>query len=118
MEPEPINQFERELRQAFERKPAPPSLKGRILAARAQRRNERIHHRMVVWQRLAAAVVLVAVLAGGLAWRQVQRRRKGEEARRQVFIALRITQRALNQVSAQLDARSRADHAQDQGDSE
>lgn len=121
MEPERFEQIaelERDLRQAFERTPAPPSLKGRILAARTQRRKERLQHRMVVWQRLAAAVVLMAVVAGGVAWRQARERRKGEEARRQVFTALRITQRALNQVSAQLDARSRADHPQDQGDTE
>jgi hypothetical protein len=121
VEPEQFEQiavFDRELHQAFERKPAPPGLKSRILAARTQRRNERLHYRMVVWQRLAAAVVLVAVLAGGVAWRQVHERRKGEEARRQVFTALRITQRALNQINAQLNARSRADHAQDQGDTE
>jgi hypothetical protein len=126
VEPEPIHQnteiaeFERELRQAFERRPAPPGLKSRIVAARNRRRTDRIRHRMVVWQRLAAAVVLVAALAGGFAWRQVQQRRKGEEARREVLTALRITQRTLNQINARLAARSQADqdtgHAQ--GDTE
>lgn len=116
MEPEPINEFERELRQAMLRRPAPPGLKSRILAARNQRRSERIHHRMVLWQRFAAAAVLVAAITGGFTWRQVHERRKGEEARRQVFLALRITQRTLNQISDQLAARNHAD--QNQGDTQ
>ena len=32
MEPEPIDEFERELHQAMERRPAPPSLKRRVMA--------------------------------------------------------------------------------------
>ncbi len=45
-----------------------------------------------------------AIIGGGLAWRRADEVRKGEEARRQVFTALRITNRALNEVNAQLSA--------------
>ncbi len=97
--------FERELRQAFVRRPAPPSLKRRILDARSRRRTERRNHRMALWQRLAACMVAAAALGGGFAWRHVQEERKGEEARQQVLTALRITTRALNDMNARLAAR-------------
>ena len=116
MEPEPIDQFERELRQAFERRPAPPGLKHRILDARGRRQSDHLRHRAVLWQRLAAALVLAVLLGGGFAWRQYDQRRKGEEARRQVLTALRITQRALDKINARLSARNRTD--QIQGDHE
>ena len=114
MEPEPIDEFERELHQAFVRRPAPPGLRQRILDARSRRHTERIHRRIVIWQRLAAVLVLAAAIGGGLAWRQVQQRRKGEEARRQVFTALRITQQALNRINERLTAHSRPGQNQDQ----
>lgn len=109
--PEPINEmreFEQELHQALLRRPAPPALKARILAARSRRRTLRIHRRVVLWQRLAASLVLATAIGGGFAWRHVQQQRQGEEARRQVLTALRITNRALNEVNARLAARDRA----------
>jgi hypothetical protein len=102
-----MNELERELRQAFERRPAPPSLKGKIMERRRRQNTERLHHRVVFWQRLAAAMLLVAALGGGFAWRSAQQRRKGEEAREQVFTALRIANHALNQMNAQLTAQGR-----------
>lgn len=105
MEFESNDDFERELRQAFERRPAPPSLKRKLME---RRRARRPLHLSVVWQRLAASIVLVAALAGGLAWRNRDERRKEEAARQQVMTALRITAHALNQMNAQLAAHSRA----------
>lgn len=102
-----MNEFERELRQAMVRRPAPPGLKGRILDARSRRRTMRVHRRVVLWQRLAASLVLAATLGGGFAWRHVQQQRRGEEARQQVMTALRITNRALNEVNARLAAHDR-----------
>ncbi len=99
--------FERELRQAFVRRPAPPSLKRRILDARSRRRTERRNHRMALGQRLAACMVAAAALSGGFMWHHVQEERKGEEARQQVLTALRITTRALNDMNARLAARRR-----------
>jgi len=110
--PEPTNpsssDFERELRQALERRPAPPSLKGTILARRRLEKTERLRHRLMWFQRLAACFVLAAVLGGAFLWRSAVQRRKGEQARAQVLTALRIAGRALSAMNAQL-----ADREQD-----
>ncbi|MGA2168370.1 MAG: hypothetical protein ABSG62_09165 [Terracidiphilus sp.] len=100
-----MEDFERELRQAFERRPAPPGLKRRLME---KRRAQRPHRTVVFWQRLAASIVLAAVLAGGVVWRNLEERRKGEAARQQVLTALRITTRALNQMNTRLAAHGRA----------
>jgi uncharacterized protein involved in tolerance to divalent cations len=60
---------------------------------------------VVFWQRLAACVVLTGALSGVYAWHSTTERRKGEEAREQVFTALRIANHALNEMGAQLAAR-------------
>lgn len=104
-----MDEFEQELRQALTRRPAPPSLKRRIVDVRNRRRTARVHGRMVLWQRLAATFVLAALAGGGYAWHHVQERRKGEEARQQVMTALRITTQALNEVNARLAARNRTE---------
>lgn len=101
-QPEQIDEFERELRQGLERRPAPPSLKRRILQARNARRTEKVHIQTVWWQRLAASVLIAGVIAGGYSWRQVEEKRKGEEVKRQVMTALRITNHALNDMNRRL----------------
>jgi hypothetical protein len=100
-----MDDFEKELKQALERRPAPPSLKRRVMERRVQRRQPQ----SMIWMRLAATLLIVALLGGGLQWgfKQREERRKGEEARRQVMIALRITGRALNQMNARLAAHDR-----------
>jgi hypothetical protein len=99
---EPTDEFELELKQAFERRPAPPSLKRKVMERRNRQRTVRLHTRTVLWQRLAACVIVVAMLGGGLAWRNREEQRKGEAARQQVLTALRITGHALDQVKTQL----------------
>lgn len=99
-----MDDFGRELHHALERRPAPPGLKRRLMARRRPQRT----HRAMGWQRLAASLALAAVLAGAVVWRNVEQRRKGEAARREVLTALRIASRALNQVNAQLAAHDRA----------
>lgn len=106
-QPEQIDDFEREVRQAIQRRPAPPSLKRRILERRDSRRTEKLHLRTVWWQRLAASVLIAGVIAGGYSWRQVEDRRKGEEAKQQVLTALRITNRALNDMNRRLAEHNR-----------
>jgi uncharacterized protein involved in tolerance to divalent cations len=98
-------EFERELRQAFERRPAPPSLKRKLMERRRRQKTERLHDRTVFFQRLAACIVLAGALSGVYAWHSAAERRKGEEARQQVFTALRIANHALNEMNAQLAAR-------------
>jgi hypothetical protein len=102
-------EFERELKQAMERRPAPPSLKQRILHQRSARRTERAHSYTLWWQRLAASVLLAAVVAGGYGWRQIEERRKGEEAKQQVMTALRITNQVLNNMNRKLAERDRTE---------
>jgi len=63
---------------------------------------QKIHQRVVFWQRLAASIVLCGAVGGGVTWHNVQERRKGEAAREQVMVALRIAGHALNQMNEQL----------------
>lgn len=110
MEYEPkddLNDFEKDLRQVMVRRPAPPSLKRKILARRSRQNTDRVRARMLIWQRLAASIVLVAVAGGAYLWHNAEQRRKGEEARQQVLTALRITSRALQQMNEQLADRNR-----------
>lgn len=108
-QPEKLDDFERELKQAMQRRPAPPSLKGRILQQRSLRRAERHHTSVIWWQRLAASLLVGAVLAGGFGWRQMEERRRGEEAKQQVLTALRITNQVLNNMNRKLVEHDRAD---------
>lgn len=108
MEPEGMDDFERELRQALEPLPAPPGLKHRLMARRDAQDAMRRRRRVVFWQRLAVAAVLLCAVAGALLWRRAEQRREGEEARRQVILALRITSRALNQMQSQLAAHNQS----------
>jgi hypothetical protein len=101
-----MDDFERELREAMQRQAAPAGLKRKVMG-RLWERAQRSHRRAVWWQRLAASVVLLGAAGGALAWRNAEQRRKGEEAKQQVFTALRITNRALEQMKAQLDERNR-----------
>ena len=104
-----MEEFEKELKEALERRPAPPSLKRRVMEQRSRQRAQRQHNHSTLWMRLAASVVLVAALGGGVEWqlRNADERRKGEEARRQLMTALRITSHALNQVNTRLAAHDR-----------
>jgi hypothetical protein len=106
VEHEELDEFERELKQALERRPAPPSLKHGVMERRARRRQPQ----SMIWMRLAATLLIVALLGGGLRWglQQREERRQGEEARQQVMTALRITGHALNRVSTKLAAHDRA----------
>jgi hypothetical protein len=101
-----LAEFERKLRQAMRQRVAPAGLKQRVLArAREQRQARRGRWWMV--QRVAASVTLAAALVGVAAYRQVEERRKGEQAREQVLTAMRITSRALGRVNERLAENSR-----------
>jgi hypothetical protein len=106
---EPMDDFEQELKQAFERRPAPPSLKRHIMQQRALRQTQRTRRVTVLWQRLAASILVVALAGGAYTWHRADEQRRGEEARRQVMTALRITNHAIDEMNARLAARSRAD---------
>jgi hypothetical protein len=104
-----MDDFEKELKEALERRPAPPSLKRRVMEQRSRQRAQQQRNHTTLWMRLAASVVLVAALGGGLKWQlhNADQRRQGEEARRQVMTALRITSHALNEVNTRLAAHDR-----------
>ncbi len=106
---EPMDGFEKELQQALQRRPAPPGLKAKVLQRRGLRSIERRHSLSLIWQRVAAGLVLAVILGGAVTWRlqKAEERRKGEEARRQVMIALRITGHALKEMNERLAARDR-----------
>jgi len=109
-QPQKSDEFERELKQAMERRPAPPSLKGRIMQQRSRRRSERHHTSIMWWKRLAASLLVGAVVAGGFGWRQMEERRRGEEAKQQVLTALRITNQVLNNMNRKLAEHDRSDN--------
>jgi len=99
-----MEEFESELREAFARRPAPPSLRRGLMERRRAAARQRTFN-WITWQKLAACLVLTAVLAGSVEWRMAEQRRKEEAAREQVLTALRITSHALNQMNARLAAR-------------
>lgn len=104
MKPEPMEEFEQQLREALRQRPAPLSLKREVIEKRRARKRRPIAN----WQRLAASVALAAVLGGVMEWRHAQEVRKGEAARQQVLTALRITGYALDKMNLQLAAQGRA----------
>lgn len=106
MKPEEMDPFELDLTQVLERRPAPPNLKHRVLQSRAALQAQRRRQHSLLWMRMAATLLIVALLGGAADWgvKRYEQQRKGEEARRQVLTALRITGHALNQMNAQLTA--------------
>ncbi len=57
----------------------------------------------MIWlERIMASLVLAGVAGGAVMGHYAIERRKGEEAKQQVFTALRVTNHALGQVGDQL----------------
>ena len=104
MESEPIDDFERDLRTALARTPAPAGLKRKVMQQHRERAG-RSHQRLVWFERLAASLVLAGVVGSAVFWRNALERRRGEEVKQQVFTALRITNHALEMMNAQLQQR-------------
>jgi hypothetical protein len=108
-----MDEFEEEVRQAFERRPAPPGLK-RKLMERRRRVAQRHSFPLFAWRGLAASIVSVSLcILGALVvysnyqQREAEKQREGEAARQQVLTALKITNHALEHMNAQLAARGR-----------
>ena len=107
MEPESRNgvddffDFERELAAALARRPAPPDLKRKIVGRLWQQAGGSRRH--IMWlERIAASLIVAAVAGGAAFWHHQDEQRRGEEAKRQVFTALRIANHAFEQMNAQL----------------
>jgi hypothetical protein len=103
-----FDEFEQELRQALERRPAPPGLKRKIMERRAARHTRRSWFavpQVALWMKVAATLLIIAILGGGgLEWRarKLEEQRRGEAVRQQVLTALRITGHTLDKVHARL----------------
>jgi hypothetical protein len=110
-----MDELEQELREVLARRPAPAGLKQKVMERRAVERRSRLHGFNL--RRIAASLTLAMVAGGaaGWAWHDHQERKKGEEARRQVMLALRITGHALHQVQANL---AEHDKAEEQGETQ
>lgn len=108
------SKHEAELRQALQRRPAPPQLKQKIMAAREGAARRRMRQHNMTWMRIAAGLLIVAIVGGLGDWglRRQEEKRKGEEARREVMMALRITSHALNNVQQKLAEHDRAGEPQ------
>lgn len=105
-----LAEFERKLRMALQRREAPMGLKARVLAQSRARRRRFSEGGGWVVQRIAASAVLAAIASGIVVYRQMEvraaERQKGEQARAQVMLALRITGRALDRVNERINDRS------------
>jgi hypothetical protein len=106
-----MDDFEEQLKRSFQRWPAPPSLKHRLMENR-RRRKERprwfaLPREVLVAVSLCVFAGVFAALYGGIASYHAEQQRKGEAACRQVMTALRITNHALNHMNKQLAAHGR-----------
>lgn len=103
---EPIDDFERELREQLTAREAPEGFADRVMARVAVRekvRERRRWFRQPVWQ-WAAVTALAAVVAAGVGLQhEREQRREGEEARAQVMLALRITGTTLRDVERKIN---------------
>ena len=129
-----LEDFERKLRIAMQRREAPAGLKARVVAqskagkrksflvrnalgrsvlsrssqaSSVQGRLRAEHGRGWMLQRIAASALLAVLFGGYAAYHQRAEQRKGEAAREQVMLALRITNKTLDRVSERLAENSR-----------
>lgn len=110
-----LAEFERRLRNAMQRHEAPLGLKARVLAQSRARMRENRRAQQGGWmlQRIAASAVLAAIFGGIAVYREMEvrsiERQKGEQAREQVMLALRITTRTLNRIGERMKERPSED---------
>lgn len=107
-----LAEFERKLRMSMQRREAPLGLKARVLAQSRARRRESGRAQQGGWilQRIAATAVLAAIASGIVVYHQMEvravERQKGEEAKAQVMLALRITGRTLDKINERINDRA------------
>jgi len=113
-----MNRLEEELKAALQREAPSEGFAGRVLARVAERDRQRQQSRR--WfalpvLRWAVAAVIIVVAGGGFEYhKQVQERREGEQAKRQVMLALRITSAKLQEVQWKVQQLNRDREAREQ----
>jgi hypothetical protein len=113
-----MEDLERQLKSALERKDPPAWFEAKVLAAAAREQSERrswwqrvIHGGRLRW---ATAVAAVGLVASGVVWqheRRLQADREqaaGEEAKARLVMALRITSNKLHKIQQKLNEINRA----------
>lgn len=104
---EPMDDFERELREQLQARSAPDGFADRVMARMPQRRTASLawlRPGMPMWRWAAAGVLVAGVVLGGIE-RDRQQRLAGERAKEQVLLALRITGSTLRDVQEKVSAR-------------
>jgi anti-sigma-K factor RskA len=101
-----MTDFERELRQTLRRRDPARDLTAGIMArVSGSRRPKRRWTFGFEWRPILAATAVVAMLAAGLdRYREYQR---GQEAKRELILALRITAKELARVNEKIDELNR-----------
>lgn len=99
---EPMDDFERELREQLQTRAAPGGFAERVMARIPPPRPSRWFWQPA-WRWAVVAAVAGAMVAGGLE-REHERRMEGERARNQVLLALRITGSTLREVQQKVNS--------------
>jgi hypothetical protein len=82
--------LENDLKRALRRQAPAPGFAGRVMRRLDEVPRSSPRNRRPVWWRAAAASVTLAVLLGGYATHRVVEHRRGERAKEQVLMAMRI----------------------------
>jgi hypothetical protein len=90
--------LERELRNTLRRKDPPPGFADRVMARLEPGKARRVPPRWTPW---AVAAALLLSSSGGLVYRQ-QRQARGEQAKEQLLLALKVTGTQLDHVRTKL----------------
>ena len=95
-----MNEFEQNLRDAMARHIPPEGFAERVLARTAASGS---HHNLRRWARWAVAAAAILALTAGL-WIRSERIElaRGEQAKQEVLLALRLAGRTLNQVEERI----------------
>ena len=97
-----MDEFERKLMAALEREPAPDGFAERVLARVERQMPQATWWRTPVARWSIAAALVTACLVTGTTEHRQQERQRGERAREDVLLALRITGSKLRAVQAKI----------------
>jgi len=103
---EPMDEFERELREQLLARSAPEGFADRVMSRMPERRPSRrwwMGFGLPMWRWAVAALLVAGMVLGGLE-RDRQQRMAGERAKQQVLLALRITGSTLRDVDSKVNA--------------